>query len=190
MTTVTFKGKEYDKATVAALAEADLLALYNALAEELGHRPYAKFSSIEAGQKRVWGALIGIDAALRTKAAPNVPTPATKGKKSAKAAAESTTKEKTDMTKTTKAKKSNARRTAAPKAKAAGRTHNRTAGLKLYPGAKENPGREGTDAFKSFNIILGKPGITTEDYLKKGGARKFLTRSIRGGLVTTKGAGK
>lgn len=201
MTSINYKNVTYTKDSVAQLGEAETLSLYNTLAEELGHRPYSKFSNLEAGHKRVWGALVACDAAHRTKAAPNKPKGESGGKAGKKSPlqkgdgeptlltgdaspAEATTKEKS-MSKKTATKKSAATtaRRAKPEAAEAARSHNRTAGLKLRPTGKENPGREGTESFKSYALILKTPGISTEEYLKRGGARKFLTRSIRKGLV-------
>lgn len=62
-------------------------------------------------------------------------------------------------------------------------------GMKLTPSkeaAAKNPRKEGSHGFKSIEIIRKNPGITYEDYIKKGGRNNDLEWDVSKGNVTTK----
>jgi hypothetical protein len=61
------------------------------------------------------------------------------------------------------------------------------AGKTLTAKVDENPRRTGSFGFKSMKIIMDNPGITFEDFLKKGGRAKDLAWDVDAGSVTVKG---
>lgn len=64
------------------------------------------------------------------------------------------------------------------------------AGLKLYPAGKskkENPRKAGSHGWRSMKIIMDNPGITYEDFIKKGGRSNDLAYDIGKGFAEARG---
>lgn len=57
------------------------------------------------------------------------------------------------------------------------------AGTKLYPLVDGNPRRRGSHGWHSFKIILNNPGITYDDFIKKGGLNHGLRWDVGHGYV-------
>jgi len=57
------------------------------------------------------------------------------------------------------------------------------AGMRLFPKNEDNPRREGSYGYKSYEIIRKNPGITYEDFLKKGGRSKDFSYDFSPDLV-------
>lgn len=55
---------------------------------------------------------------------------------------------------------------------------NAYSGMQLFPLKTENPRRPGSFGFESMKIIIDKPGITTEDFVAKGGRPNDLRWDI------------
>jgi len=63
----------------------------------------------------------------------------------------------------------------APKVPGGGKgQRGRFEGKKLYPVMETNPRREGSFGWRSLNIIMENPGISTKEYLEKGGRLRDL----------------
>jgi hypothetical protein len=59
------------------------------------------------------------------------------------------------------------------------------AGQTLKAGSSDNPRRAGSHGYRSLQIIIDNPGITTEDYLAKGGRLNDLRWDLAHGNVVT-----
>jgi hypothetical protein len=82
--------------------------------------------------------------------------------------------------------KKTVRKTASKKATKTKGKKAKASAFKLYPVAKENPRRADTPGHKSFGIILKNPGISYEDFKKKGGRAQDLRWDIDHGHAKAK----
>lgn len=62
------------------------------------------------------------------------------------------------------------------------------AGMNLYPKVEHNPRRPKSQGHRSMSIILASPGISAEDFAKKGGRYMDLRWDIEKGYVVAKTA--
>lgn len=56
----------------------------------------------------------------------------------------------------------------------------------IYPLVDENPRRKGSHGFRSFRIILKKPGIAYEDFIKAGGLSHGLRWDLERSFVAVR----
>lgn len=89
-----------------------------------------------------------------------------------------------NSSKTTTAKKSGAKKSK-KRGTGGGRT-SQFAGMRIVRTTKENPGREGSVRYNSWNVI--KKGMTYEDFMRAGGDPGSLRIEIEGGRIKMKKA--
>lgn len=98
----------------------------------------------------------------------------------------SSKKSRKDRTTKASAKKSGGRKSRGSKkaaANGAGRT-SQFAGLRIVRLQKENPRREGSEGWKSWNVI--KKGMTYEEFIKAGGSAGSLRKEVANGRIKMK----
>ena len=161
------------KKWVCAFAETHLPLLHAVIRELGGKVPKTddQFAAISRSLKLITGEDITMKEAEETKKSTNL-----KSKKNKKGSAKkSSTKEKTS----TKSKKAGKKE----KSAGPGRT-SEFAGKRIFRVSKENPRREGSQGWKSWNVI--KKGMTYEDFIKAGGSRGSLAKEVKNKRVKLK----
>lgn len=109
---------------------------------------------------------------------------AEKTREKSKSTKKSSKKEARSAKKSTSTRKTGSKKTRGSKnANGAGRT-SAFAGMRIVRLQKENPRREGSEGYNSWNVI--KKGMTYEDFIKAGGSAGSLRKEVANGRIKMK----